>query len=70
MPPTIAINNYQQSKFAALMEDDDDNVPGILPYIDDFEFRRQNGGLKGRVYGLAGIDPRTEIVTSPLRDVE
>lgn len=43
--------------------------PGILPFIDDFEFRK-NGGMKGRVYGLVGIEPATEIVTSPLKDVE
>ena len=68
---------YLRDKYLALMEeeeeDDDENEilqpPGVLPYIDAFEFRT-NGGIQGRVYGLIGIEPGTQIVTSPLKDVE
>ena len=65
---------YLQQKYQNLQEygddvDEDVLPPGILPYIDGFEFRK-NGGIKGRVYGLVGIESGTEIVTSPLKDVE
>ena len=43
--------------------------PGVLPYIDAFEFRT-NGGIQRKVYGLIGIEPGTQIVTSPLKDIE
>lgn len=59
---------YLQQKYQNL-QDEDVLPPGILPYIDEFEFRK-NGGIKGRIYGLVGIESGTEIVTSPLKDVE
>jgi len=59
-------------RYSALLEDSEGGKlapPGVLPYIDDFEFRN-NGGIKGRIYGLVGIESGTEIVTSPLKEVE
>lgn len=62
--------DYLQRKYSALLDDSDTSpVPGVLPYIDEFEFR-SNGGIKGRIYGLVGIESGTEIVTSPLKEVE
>jgi hypothetical protein len=62
--------DYLQKKYSALLDDSDKSpVPGVLPYIDEFEFR-SNGGIKGRIYGLVGIESGTEIVTSPLKEVE
>lgn len=64
--------DYLQMKYSALLEDSEGGKlapPGVLPYIDDFEFRN-NGGIKGRIYGLVGIESGTEIVTSPLKEVE
>ena len=62
--------DYLQRKYSALLDDSDKSpVPGVLPYIDEFEFR-SNGGIKGRIYGLVGIESGTEIVTSPLKEVE
>ncbi len=71
--------SFLQNKYLNLQDFDADGKngedaihkfsPGVLPYIDEFEFRK-NGGIKGRVYGLIGIEPGTQIVTSPLKDVE
>ena len=62
---------YLLKKYSALIDDDFETCPppGILPFIDEFEFRK-NGGIKGRIYGLVGIESGTEIVTSPLKSLE
>ena len=41
----------------------------ILPYLDEFEFE-SNGGLSGRVYGVAGVADGTRIQTTPVGDVQ
>lgn len=69
--------DYLYDKYATMIKDENGKTedgmiyppPGVLPFIDEFEFCN-NGGMKGKVYGLFGIEPGTEIVTSPLKDVE
>lgn len=41
----------------------------ILPYLDEFEFT-SNGGLSGRVYGVAGVADGTRIETTPVGSVQ
>mmetsp|Transcript_1143 Transcript_1143/g.2019 ORF Transcript_1143/g.2019 Transcript_1143/m.2019 type:complete len:338 (+) Transcript_1143:133-1146(+) len=47
----------------------DDDAPGVLPMVDDFEFA-SNGGIVGRAYGLLGVADGTRIQTPPLIAVE
>lgn len=46
-----------------------DQVPGILPLLDNFEFH-PNGGVSGTVEGLRGIADGTVVVTRSLTQVE
>lgn len=46
-----------------------EQVPGILPLLDNFEFH-PNGGVSGTVEGLRGIADGTVVVTSSLTQVE
>ncbi|KAL7556515.1 hypothetical protein ACA910_000978 [Epithemia clementina (nom. ined.)] len=41
----------------------------VLPYLDDFEFE-SNGGMSGRVYGMAGVAEGTRIETAPVGNIE
>jgi len=43
--------------------------PGVLPLLDEFEFR-PNGGVAGRIRGLRGISDGTIVETSPLAQVD
>ena len=46
-----------------------DVLPGIMPFLDQFEFTQQ-GGISGRSYGLAGIADGTLIETSSVKGVQ
>ena len=46
-----------------------EDTPGVLPMVDDFEFA-SNGGIVGRAYGLPGVADGTRIQTPPLISVE
>lgn len=46
-----------------------ESPPGILPLLDEFEFR-PNGGVAGRIQGLQGISDGTVVETSPLAQVD
>jgi len=46
-----------------------DSSPGVLPQLDEFEFR-PNGGVSGRIQGLRGISDGTVIETSSLSQVD
>jgi len=43
--------------------------PGVLPLLDEFEFR-PNGGVAGRIRGLRGISDGTIVESSPLAQVD
>ena len=45
------------------------DTPGILPFLDQFEFT-PDGGVSGRAYGLPGIADGTSIETSSVSGVE
>lgn len=65
---------FLQSKYLETMNESDKDeihsiVPGVLPLIDKFEFQ-SNGGISGRIEGLAGIADGTTIQTSPLVHVQ
>mmetsp|Transcript_9770 Transcript_9770/g.13783 ORF Transcript_9770/g.13783 Transcript_9770/m.13783 type:complete len:313 (-) Transcript_9770:52-990(-) len=54
-------------------EDDDDKVrvqvtPGMLPFLDEFEFAT-GGGVSGKAYGIPGIADGTKIETTGIKDV-
>jgi len=65
---------FLQSKYLETMNENDNDpkyitIPGALPLIDKFEFQ-SNGGVSGRIEGLAGIADGTTIQTSPLVHVQ
>jgi hypothetical protein len=41
----------------------------ILPFLDQFEFE-PNGGLSGRVYGVAGVADGARIQTTPVKNIQ
>lgn len=43
-------------------------TPGILPFLDEFEFAT-GGGVSGKAYGIPGIADGTKIETSGIKDV-
>eukprot|EP00977_Amphora_coffeiformis_P002815 scaffold528_cov165-Amphora_coffeaeformis.AAC.27 len=43
--------------------------PEVLPYLDGFSFE-SDGGVSGRVYGIAGVAEGTRIQTTPVAGVE
>jgi hypothetical protein len=44
-------------------------TPGLLPYLEDYEFTSA-GGVAGKVYGIAGIADGTRIETSAVSHIE
>jgi hypothetical protein len=44
-------------------------TPGLLPYLEDYEFAAA-GGVSGKVYGVAGIADGTRIETSAVSNIE
>eukprot|EP00980_Cylindrotheca_fusiformis_P028751 scaffold22642_cov134-Cylindrotheca_fusiformis.AAC.6 len=44
-------------------------TPGLLPYLDEYEFASA-GGVSGKVYGVAGIADGTRIETSVVSNIE
>lgn len=46
-----------------------EGTPGLLPYLDDYEFASA-GGVSGKVYGIAGIADGTRIETSSVSNIE
>lgn len=70
---------FLQDRLQAITaQDDAAGTPGtyvlvpssdVLPFLDEFEFESQ-GGLSGRVYGVAGVADGTRIQTTPVGDVQ
>lgn len=66
-PLQFLVDRYQEMK-----NNQDINVETsteILPYIDGFLFE-SDGGVSGRVYGIAGVAEGTRIHTTPVANVE
>lgn len=43
-------------------------TPGILPYLDDYEFT-SSGGIAGKAFGVPGLSEGTRVETSPVSDL-
>ena len=66
--PVKYVQKMYQQQQKQIMESND-VLPGIMPFLDQFEFTQQ-GGISGRSYGLAGIADGTLIETSSVKGVQ
>ena len=64
-PLKFLVERYQEMRDEIKIETSTE----ILPYLDGFSFE-PDGGVSGRVYGIAGVAKGTRIQTTPVAGVE